>query len=206
MKAAIHRRIAALTAAALIVLSVTGCGEDKTESVVSSSDTASQTYPVGTFERQEADKASSEEEAVGDVTDFGSKSIFKGITIETDINGEIVYTQEDGEIRYRVTDTRFKSYSAMSKFVKKKAGSKAMNQYSSYFGERNGKLCFIIGARGCEVRDFSQYYVDGSKKLNVDIIHTEESRKKYKVARSQVNFVKDSKGVWKLDSMTVFQE
>ena len=137
---------------------------------------------------------------------FGSNTIFKGIAIETDINGEIVFTQEEGELRYRVTDTRFKTYSAMSKFVKKKSGSKAMNQYSAYFGERNGKLCFIVGARGCEVRDFSQYYLDGAKTLNVDVIHTEDSRNKKHVARSQINFVKDSKGVWKLDSLTVFQD
>jgi len=210
MKLKLIHKIAALAAAVLMILSAGGCGEekDKTENVSDSS--ASQAYPVGSYEREVADKSSSQEAIEGVVTDFGSKSIFKGITVETDINGEVVCTEVDGELRYKIKDKRFSSYYSLKKFVTKKSGkksgSKAMNKYSPYFGERDGKLYFIIGANNRTIRDYSQYYLDGSKKLTVDVIHTEESRKKRSVARSQINFVKNSKGEWKLDSLTVWKE
>ena len=203
-------RMLSFTAALLMLLAVAGCGGDKVKNGAASDSSAEQTYPVGSYEREIAGKESSEEMIAGEATDFGSKSIFKGIAVETDINGEVVCVAEEGELRYRITDKRFTSYYTLRQFVKKKTGSKsadkAMKPYSPYFGERDGKLYFIIGANNRGVRDYSQSYVDGSKKLTVDIVHTEESRKKRAVARSQINFVKDKKGVWKLDSLTVWKE
>ena len=210
MKQMLLHRMAAFVVAALMILSVCGCGKDKDKNDKVSESSSDQTYPVGSYEREIADKASSQEVVEGVVTDFGSKSIFKGITVETDINGEVVCTEVDGELRYKIKDKRFTSYYSLKKFVTKKSGkksgSKAMNKYSPYFGERDGKLYFIIGANNRSIRDYSQYYLDGSKKLTVDVIHTEESRKKRSVARSQINFVKNKKGEWKLDSLTVWKE
>ena len=205
-----YLRIPVLIMAIVMALSFCGCGEDKEENTADAQKTESteeQTYAVGTYERKAADSAASgEADPDAEVISFGSKSIFKGIQIETDENGEIVCTESEGELQYRIKDKRFNSYYSLKQFVKKKSGAKAMNQYSPYFGERDGTLYFIIGANNRGIRDYSQYYVDGSKKLTVDIIHTEESRKKHSVARSQINFVKNKKGEWKLNSLTVWKE
>lgn len=198
--------------ALLMTLSLGGCGDDKNKDSadgVESAEAASaeeKTYAVGTYERKVADSAASGElDPDAEVIRFGSKSIFKGIQIETDENGEIVCNQSDGELQYVIDDKRFKSYWEFKKFVKKKSGAKAVDKFSQYFGERDGKLCFIVGARNRDIRDKSQYYVDDATKLIVNVIHTEECRKKFKLAGSDITFVR-KKGVWRLESLTMYME
>ena len=200
-------RFSALLLAALIAVSLCGCENKQTSpSAQEENVSAGQTYPVGSYERKAADKASSGEEDVdGEVINFGSKSIFNGIQIEADENGEIVFSENDGELWYKIHDSRFGSYRAFKRFVKQKAGSTKVDELSRYFGERDGALYFIIGARGCSIRDKSQYYLDDASKLTVNVIHTEECRKKYGIAGSDIHFVR-KKGVWKLDHLIVYKD
>ena len=204
-----YLRIPVLIMAIVMALSFCGCGEDKEENTADAQKTESteeQTYAVGTYERKAADSAASgEADPDAEVISFGSKSIFKGIQIETDENGEIVCTESEGELQYRIKDKRFKTYNEFKKFVKKKSGAKAVDKYSQYFGERDGELCFIVGARERTVKDKSQYYIDDAAKLIVNVIHTEECRKKFKLAGSDIAFVR-KKGVWKLESLTMHME
>lgn len=208
-----YRRVLAFCLAVFTALTVCGCGDSRKENAAEgtaaeSAETASaqQTYAVGTYERKAADSAASgEEDPDAEIISFGSKSIFKGIQIETDENGEIVCTQADGELQYKISDKRFKSYYEFKKFVSKKSGAKAVDQFSQYFGERDGALCFIVGARERTVRDKSQYFIDDASKLIVNALHTEECRKKYKLAASDITFVR-KKGIWKLESLTMHKE
>lgn len=206
-----YMRIFPFVLAMLFALSLCGCDSQKKPADSAGSDAAGsaeeqQAYAVGTYERKAADSAASDEpDPNAVVIDFGSKSIFKGIQIETDENGEIVCYESDGELQYKITDKRFCTYRQFRNFVKKKAGAKEVDRLSQYFGERDGELCFIIGSRNRSIRDKSQYYIDDATRMIVNVIHTEECRKKYKMAGSDIAFVR-KKGVWKLDSLTIHME
>lgn len=206
-----YMRISAFVLAMIMALSFSACGNQNSQTAdsVESKEVASaeeQTYAVGTYERKAADNAASgEQDPDAEVIRFGSKSIFKGIQIETDENGEIVCYESDGELQYKITDKRFGSYRQFRNFVKSKSGAKEVDRLSQYFGERDGELCFIIGSRNRTIRDKSQYYIDDASRMIVNVIHTEECRKKYKIAGSDITFVR-KKGVWKLDSLTVHKE
>ena len=193
--------------ALLLALLLCGCSDGKNVTDgTGQDDQAAQNYPVGSYERKAADKAASgEEDDDGEVIRFGSKSIFKGIEMECDENGEIVCTEEDGALWYKITDKRFGSYRKFKNFVKQKSGSKAVDELSQYFGERDGALYFVDGARNRTVKDKSQYYLDDSSRLTVSVNHTEDCRKKYGLYRSHINFVR-KKGVWKLDSLALYNE
>ncbi len=208
MKKKRRMRWAALALALALVLAVLTCGCSDGKSAVSAPEEGApeaRNYPVGSYERMAADKAASGEEDDGEVIDFGGKSIFKGIEIECDENGEIVCNESDGALWYKITDERFGSYWQFSRFVKKNAGADRLNELSQYFGEVDGEMYFVDGARNREVRDKSLYYQDDSTKLTVSVNHTESCRKKFGLYRSHIHFVR-KKGVWKLDSLTLYTE
>ena len=206
-----YRRVLAYVLAMMIALSFCGCGSQNSNAadsveIAETESAGEQTYAVGTYERKAADNAASgEQDPDAEVISFGSKSIFKGIQIETDENGEIICYESNGELQYKISDKRFGSYRQFRNCVKKKAGAQEVDRLSQYFGERDGDFCFIIGSRNRSIKDKSQYYIDDATRMIVNVIHTEECRKKYKMAGSDIAFVR-KKGVWKLDSLTIHME
>ena len=104
-----------------------------------------------------------------------------------------------------MTDKRFGTYAAFKKFVSKKSGAKALEQFAPYFWEKEGELYFVVGAKGRSVKDRSLYYLDDATKLTISVVHTEGSAKKYGVSQSRVSFARDPKdsSVWKLDNYMI---
>lgn len=204
-----RRRIhqwAAVIMMLLLTLALAGCGEAKASAQDGEKEASRQAYPVGSYERRAADRAASGEDPDAEIIDFGSKSIFKGIRIESDENGEVVCTEADGELWYKVADKRFGTYAAFKKFVTKKSGAKALEEFAPYFWEKEGELYFVVGAKGRSVKDRSLYYLDDATKLTVSVTHTDACMKKYGIVRSQIHFVRDKKdgSIWKLDNYQIF--
>ena len=105
-----YRRVLAYVLAMMIALSFCGCGSQNSNAadsveIAETESAGEQTYAVGTYERKAADNAASgEQDPDAEVISFGSKSIFKGIQIETDENGEIICYESDGELPAEFTD------------------------------------------------------------------------------------------------------
>ena len=138
--------------------------------------------------------------------DFGTESVFGGIAMETDENGELVYTEEEGEIRYYITDKRFTTYRKFSRFardhMKSKKAAAFLEEANRCFITIDGKLYFVDGANGRTVENSKRYVMDGGTVIRVIAEHSEQSIKKHHVARSVTEFVKVD-GVWKLFSLTL---
>ncbi len=197
-------KAAAFVLAAVMAVNLYGCGHNGDVNPADShvkSDTAVQNYPVGSYERKAIEKeASGSDDSDGEVYDFGNGSIFGGIQIQSDENGEIVCAEENGMICYAIDDKRFSSYRAFARFVRRNSDEAEVRRLSSYFGEIDGELYFIIGAHGRNVKDITRYY--DSVNLTVNVLHTAESRKKYGIARSEICFAHDN-GAWSLVGLTV---
>ena len=193
--------------AAAALLTFCGCGDGKQPDVDtgSGSSSAVQKYPVGSYERRAADNAAlGIEEWVGEAIDFGSDSIFAGVQVESDENGEIVCTEKDGVLWCRLTDRRFGSYSAFVKFVGQRSETGEVGRLSRYFTEADGNLYFVVGVREHNVKDICRYYIDDASKLTVTVAHTSDSCDPYRVVRSEIDFVREN-GLWKLDRLTVYR-
>lgn len=190
-----------------VVLPLCGCGEPgRGEDVREASAVSSgQVYPVGSYERRAADCAGSGLDITGrEFTDFGSDSVFGGIEVESDENGEIVCTASDGALRFRITDGRFGSCGAFSAFVKKHAGAEANERLREYFRQTDGALFFWAGGDGRGIRSSRRYYFSHPPRLTVQVLHTDECRRKYGTAVSEVDFVRKN-GSWYLDGLTLYR-
>ena len=180
------------------------CGEDILE--VSSAVSSEQVYPVGSYERRAAEFAASGADITGrEVTDFGEESIFGGIQVESDDNGEPVCTESDGALRFRITDKRFISIGSLTAFVKKHSGAAEAERLRVFFREREGALYLTLGEDGRNVKYWRRYYMNDPVRLTVQAVHSDACRRKYGVLRSDVCFVQED-GVWKLDRLTVTKE
>lgn len=197
-------RAAVVVMAAMIVLMLGGCenGANQYAGTESSSSDV-QKYPVGSYERRMADNAAlGIEEHAGEVTDFGSGSIFEGIEIESDENGEVICTQRDGALWYKITDKRFGSYSALTGFVRKKTGAGEMGALRLLFMQGEDGLYFTVGAKEHNVKDTRRYYFDDASRLTVIVTHQPAPGQRYRAVRSEIHFTRED-GVWKLDRLTV---
>lgn len=141
----------------------------------------------------------SDEENEETVLDFGS--VFGGIEIETDENGELVDSGQGGSVWYKVTDSRFATYNRLSRFVRKSMSSDEAGEFlataNTYFITSDDGLYFVDGAGGRTISASKRYVMSGGSAVKVSSSHTAECRKKYGISRSSVEFVK-SDGVWKL--------
>ena len=163
-------------------------------------------YPVGAYERRAAEFAASGADITGrEVTDFGEESIFGGIQVESDDNGEPVCTESDGALRFRITDKRFISIGSLTAFVKKHSGAAEAERMRVFFREREGALYLTLGEDGRNVKYWRRYYMNDPVRLTVQAVHSDACRRKYGVLRSDVCFVQED-GVWKLDRLTVTKE
>lgn len=146
----------------------------------------------------------SDEEDEGTLLDFGSETPFGGIEVETDENGELVCTEQGTSIWYKVTDSRFGSYSQLSRFVRRKMSSSEaeafLREANVYFITSNDGLYFVDGAGGRTISSTKRYVMNGGATVRFSAAHTAECRKKYGITRSSVDFVK-SDNTWKLQSM-----
>lgn len=146
----------------------------------------------------------SDEEEEETVLDFGSETPFGGIEVETDENGELVYRDQGTSIWYKITDSRFGTYSQLSRFVRRNMSSSEaepfLREANVCFITSDGSLYFVEGPGGRTISSTKRYVLSGGSTIRISAAHTVECRKKYGITRSSVDFVK-SDGTWKLFSM-----
>lgn len=195
--------LSAVLAVCLIFLPLCLRGAELNDSHEKIPDVSSeQVYPVGSYERRAAEYAAAGKDISGrEVTEFGEGSIFGGITVEADENGEPVCEESDGTLWVMVTDVRFCSFSEFSGFVRRNAGVKEAERLCRYFCDRDGALFCAFGGNGRQVERWRRYFVTGSRQMTVRMFYKEKRGKTYVLSRSDVCLVMID-GVWKLDSVT----
>lgn len=202
-----YRKTGAFFLALAIVLVLIGCGQEKKENTMIQ--TAAQAVQSKVAAQRAAEQAEQrEEENQGTKLDFGGKTAFGGIAVETDENGELVMSEEDGAVWFKITDTRFKTFKKFKQFTTKKVSSDFYQQVNPYFSFRNGAFYFVIGINGRGVESTKKYFFnnydgEGGSKLTVNGVHSESSSKKFGVYRSTAAFIRHG-NVWKLDSLTLY--
>lgn len=194
---------------AVILLSLCGCGEVESKlhpAEETSAVSSEQVYPVGSYERRAAEYAAFGLDITGrEVTDFGSGSIFGGIEVQSDENGEIICTESEGALWFRITDKRFVSQRELEAFVRKHAGERDAERLCVYFREKDGALYFTLGKDGRTVKLWRRYYMNDPVLLTVQAVHSDECKRKYGLSQSKVCFVRED-GVWKLDRLVAVRE
>ena len=201
------RAMSAVFLSALLIGAVfCGCDGDKRQPDSGRKSTsAEQRYPVGSYERRAAEiAASGAENPEKTVLHFGEDSVFGGIRMESDENGEIICVAEGEALYFKTGDERFPSYNAFSEYVRRHAGTGEMRRLSGYFCEKNAALYFVDGADGRGIKSSSRYYLDDASKLTVSAIHTADSRKGHGAARSEIVFTRKD-GIWMLVELTVLR-
>lgn len=189
------------------VLMLTGCGEEKKENTMI--ETAAQAVQSKVAAQRAAEQAEQrEEENQGTKLDFGEKTAFGGIEVETDENGELVMMEEDSAVWVKITDKRFKTFTKFKKFTTQKADSDFYQQVNPYFSFKDGAFYYVIGINGRGIESFKKYYFndydgEGGSKITVNGTHSAASSKKYSVYRSTTAFVRHG-NQWKLDSLTLY--
>lgn len=202
----IKKRAALAVACVILALSpMCGCGDGAAKSV--DSERAKVSADGTEYEksvRRTVQLNLSDEDEEDTVLDLGADSVFGGIEVETDENGELVYSDQGSSIWYKITDSRFGTYSKFSRFARKSIGSakadQFMNEADAYFTTNNGSLYFVVGAGGRAVSSTKIYVMNGGSTIRINCTHTSECRKKYGITRSSADFVK-SNGTWTLDSI-----
>lgn len=202
-----YGKTGAVLLALAAVLMMTGCGEEKQEStMIQTAAQAVQSKVAAERAAQQAEQR--EEENQGTKLDFGGKTAFGGIEVETDENGELVMSEEDSAVWFKITDKRFKTFKKFKQFTTKKVSSDFYQQVNPYFSFKDGAFYFVVGINGRGVESFKKYYFndydgEGGSKITVNSTHSTASSKKYGVYRSTAAFVRHD-GVWKLDSLTLY--
>ena len=202
----------AVMSAVFAVSLMCSCGGGATKSVDSehAKSSAGQTSADNIEEPEKEPKRtvqlylSDEDEHKVTVLDFGEDSAFGGIEVETDEEGELVCVDKGGSIWCKITDSRFGTYSKLSRFARKHMGSgeadKFLQEADVYFVTSNGNLYFVDGSGGRTISSNKRYVMNGGSTVQISSTHTAECRKKYGITRSSVDFVK-SDGKWKLSSI-----
>lgn len=201
------RWLAALMAAALM-FAITGCGEDKAGETPFMQQAAEAVQAQMAAVKSSERAAKRETENEGKKQDFGAKTAFKGIEIETDENGELVLVEEDGMIWVKITDKRFTTFKKLRQFVEKNISKAYYREISGYFAWKNGSMQFVYGSSGRTIESSKKYFFNdfdgkGGSKITLNVNHAAVCRRKYGYERSSVDFVKTGKK-WKLDSVTLY--
>lgn len=188
--------LALLCAAALM----SGCDGGK-KAVKGGQPTVTHTISDGDGDEKQAGKEDADQSA--DIwLDF--ESAFGGIVVETDENGELVSSVQDGMLRCKVTDSRFPTYRKLAKEARRvMSKSKAetwLQRADVYFITMDDGLYFVNGWGGRSVESTRQYVTDGGARMRINAAHTAECRKKFDISRSTVDLVRTD-GKWKLVSL-----
>ncbi len=138
------------------------------------------------------------------VLNVGADTVFGGIEVETDENGELVGTEQEDTLWYKITDKRFGTYRKLSRFTKEHMKTAKANEFlkeaNVCFITKNDGLYFVVGAGGKSIESSKRYVLDGGSRIRVTSDHTPACVKKYGITRSTVEFVK-SEGTWKLSAL-----
>lgn len=195
------KKLLAFTTAAVLWLS--GCGRGiKPSAEAVSGASSEQVYPVGSYERRAAELAAAGKDIAGrEVIDLGEESIFGGIAVACDGNGELLAEEKEGEIRFRITDRRFRSLSELLRFVRRHAGETEARRLSGCFAERDGTLCFLVGTDGRIIKDIRRNIQCDSQRLTFSITYQNQTRSRNGIIRSDVSFVRKD-DIWRLDALT----
>lgn len=197
----------------LIAISLAGCSDDNAAKAVdanqpkSSVTTSYNSNPVNNASsEEEVDEAGNENKTV---IDFGENTIFEGICVAADDNGEIVCTEIDGALWYKVEDDRFATYNKLKRFASNALGSKKsaelMSDIKNYFVDRDDGLYFVNGINGRGIESRKSYLLNESDSLRliVSVLHDRECKKQTSITKSNIDFVKKD-GQWKIESLTLF--
>lgn len=193
--------LALLCAAALM----SGCDGGK-KAVKDGQPTATHTISDGTASVKPSDEKQAGKEDAGQSADIWMdfESTFGGIAVETDENGELVSSVQDGMLRCRVTDSRFPTYRKLVREARRvMSKSKAetwLRRADVYFITMDDGLYFVNGWGGRSVESTRQYVTDGGARMRINAAHTAECRKKFDISRSTVDLVRTD-GTWKLVSL-----
>lgn len=197
----------------LISVSLAGCSNDNAAKAVNANQPKSSVSM--SYNSNQVDNASSEEETDEvenenkTVIDFGENTIFEGISVASDDNGEIICTEIDGALWYKIEDARFTTYNKLKRFVSNSSGSKKSTQIMSdiknYFVDGDDGLYFVNGINGRGIESRKSYLLNDSDSLilTVSVSHNSECRKQTGITKSNINFVKKD-GQWKIESLTLF--
>lgn len=199
--------LSAVLAVCLIFLPLCLRGAELNDSHEKIPDVSSeQVYPVGSYERRAAEYAAAGKDITGrEVTEFGEGSIFGGITVEADENGEPVCEESDGTLWFKITDRRFSSCRVFAGFVRKHSGTREAERLRPFFRDREGRLCFAVGENGKKIKRWRRYYINDPPRLTVQAVHSDDCVKKYGLSRSEIVFVKED-DAWKLDRLVSIRE
>lgn len=197
----------------LIAISLAGCSDDNATKAVDANQPKSSV--TTSYNSNQVNNASSEEEideAENEnktVIDFGENTIFEGIGVAVDANGEIVCTEIDGALWYKVEDDRFSTYNKLKRFVSNALGSKKsaelMSDIKNYFVDRDDGLYFVNGINGRSIENRKSYLLNESDSLRliVSVSHDRECKKQTGITKSNIDFVKKD-DAWKIQSLTLF--
>ena len=117
-----YGKTAALFLALATVLLLTGGGEEEKEHVIIQ--TAAQAVQSQVAAQRAAEQAAQrEKENQGTLLDFGENTPFGGIEVETDENGELVISEEDSAVWFKITDKRFQTFRRFKQFTTRNVGT-----------------------------------------------------------------------------------
>lgn len=197
-----------------MVISLASCSDDTVaKSVDASKPKASATT---SYTQNQVNTVSSEEsadetdESNKTVIDFGKNTIFDGIGVAMDENGEIICSENDGALWYKVEDERFTTYNKLKSFVCNSLGSQKGTQFmtsvKNYFADKDDALYFVVGINGRGIKSRKSYLLsdsEGTLRLTVGASHNSECIEQTGIVKSNIDFVKND-GQWKIESLTLF--
>ena len=114
--------------------------------------------------------------------------------------GELLAEEKEGELRFRITDRRFRSLSELLRFVRRHAGETEARRLSGCFAERDGTLCFLVGTDGRIIKDIRRNIQCDSQRLTFSITYQNQTRSRNGIIRSDVSFVRKD-DIWRLDAL-----
>lgn len=202
----------------MTAISLAGCSKNKNAKSVDASKPKSPdaiSYVTNQVDSVSSNVSLTEsEEANKTVIDFGEGTIFDGIGISSDENGEIVCTEINGALWYKIEDKRFSTYNKLKQYVYNslgsKNGAKMMSNIKPYFADKDNGLYFVNGINGVGIESYKSYLLNDSNSnntlnLTVSVSHNKEYRKKTGIVRSHIDFAKED-GKWKLENIELFGE
>lgn len=143
---------------------------------------------------------------------FGAETVFGGIGIQTDENGEIVCESKYSSAYFKVEDERFDSYAKLEQFVYGAMSDEQAKFFAGnmkdYFVERDGGLYLTCGVDSTGACDIKTYISAGDQPeytmmLTVSIYYDERCKASKNIEKSHLNFVQKD-GRWFLNDITLY--